>query len=104
MDITKRLSDCLDVANTASNEIHGITPGESTNFGERLHWLEMQLANVVNEMLALLADMESGISIYNLGFSNDGDLEDILEGFEIEISNLRGQIRSMMMAGKGRAV
>lgn len=105
MDIAKNLGNCLDVARSAVKEMGGLFPdGDDLEEDGRLHWLETQLANVVAEMEALLADIESGLSITSIGFSCDGDVEEMIEGFEVEIASLRAQIRSMLLARQGRCV
>ena len=101
MDYSKRLNDCLDSAESASREVDAAPNNDKIKGGERLHWLQMQLTNVMTELSALLADFESGLSIQAMGFSVDGELEELVEGFEIEISSLKGQITSLLM---GRSV
>jgi hypothetical protein len=96
MDFSKRLNDCLDAAGSASREVDIIPKTDNINDGERLHWLQTQLTNVMTELAAMIADIESGLSIQSMGFSVDGDLEELVEGFEIEISSLKGQIQSLL--------
>lgn len=88
MDFSKRLSDCLDLAGISLSDIS--TKGLNDDEG-RIHWLQMQLSNVISELSALLADLESG-------FSFDSDVNELVEGFELEITSLRAQIKSLLMA------
>lgn len=104
MDFSKTLSDCLDVARSASRDVEDLSADDDRMDVERLHWLETQLANVVAELDAMLADIESGLSIQCMGFSCEGDFEEMIEGFEVEIVSLRGQIRSLLLARQGRCV
>lgn len=96
MDFSKRLNDCLDAAGSASREVDIIPKNDNIEEANRLHWLQTQLANVMNELAAMLADIESGLSIQSMGFSVDGDIEELVEGFEIEITSLKGQIQSLL--------
>lgn len=61
--------------------------------GERLHWLERQLVNVVKQLEAMMADLESGLSIADLGFFPGEDIQDALDDFRLQIANLRSMIR-----------
>lgn len=104
MNISKSLCDCLVTARSTENEIIDISSNGVGGDAGQLHWLETQLANIIAEMEAILADVDSGLSIQHIGFSSDADFEEMIEGFEIEINNLKGKIRSLLLARNGRCV
>lgn len=88
MDFSKRLNDCLDLAGVSLGNISTKMISEDEG---RLHWLQTQLASVISELSALLADLESG-------FSFDSDVTELVEGFELEVTSLRAQIKSLLLA------
>lgn len=89
MDILDILADALGDAKKTLGELPG---GEGKS--PRVLWLERQLVNVVSELEAMLADVEAGISISDMGFFGDADCADLIENLVIEIANLRSLIRA----------
>lgn len=93
-DVNERLSDCLVCAGTSFGEISAST---HNNDDGRLHWLQMQLSNVISELSAILADIKSGLSFGEMGLAFGSDANELVEGFEREVASLRGQITSLLM-------
>ncbi len=99
MDFADSLGDCLVAARGAAAEVDRLVLGDDD--GLRLQWLETQLASVVLELQNLLVDMETGMSIKDMGFSGGDEFAELIDGFQAEIASLKGQIRGLML-GKGR--
>lgn len=68
--------------------------------GERLRWFERQLANVIAQLQAMMEDLESGLSVVDMGFFGDEEFQDAIEDFGSQIDNLRSLIRIEMVLGR----
>lgn len=90
MDPTHSLTKSLGAAQEALADVAGANPHDRA--GERLVWLERQLVHLILQLQSFVADLESGMSISNLGFSSE-EFDDMINDLDIEISNLRGLIR-----------
>lgn len=74
--------------------------GEGLVKGERLRWFERQLANVVAQLRAMMADLESGLSVADMGFFGDEEFQDAIDDFGRQIANLRSMIRIELGVGR----
>jgi hypothetical protein len=92
MELSIRLAGVLKDAEAAVGELPA---GERRS--ERLQWLERQLANIVAQLNAFMADLDSGWSIYDLGFCGDEEFEEIVDDFGRQIANLKGLIQVAML-------
>lgn len=59
-----------------------------------LQWLERQLANIVAELQAMLANIEAGWPISCSGFFRDDEFQEMIDDLASEIANLKSMIRS----------
>lgn len=66
----------------------------------RLHWLDTQLSARVAQLQGLALDMESGLSVGNLGYSSDDEFDEMLEDIACEVRQLQRMIREV--SGHGR--
>ena len=66
----------------------------------RVLHLERLLRNVVANLQALLADVEAGCSLSEMGFFGDADLTDALESFDVEINSLKSLLQTAKMLGR----
>lgn len=97
MDVSSGLAERLKEAEEALDEL---PDGEVKS--ERLRWLERQLANVVAQLQAIMADIDSGLSISDLGFFGDEEFEEILDDMGAQIANLRCMIQQAKeLGGRG---
>lgn len=84
------LHTCLTMAlNTSSCNSND---NENRN-KEQIDWLERQLTNISDELQAMILDIESGLTIIDIGFFSGGDFEDRMADIQIQISNLKDRIR-----------
>ena len=60
----------------------------------RLQWIERQLANIAGKLEALIADIEAGLGLHELGFADPQEMQDLLGDMNAQIV----QLRSMGMA------
>lgn len=67
-----------------------------------IQWLESQLGAVVTELQIMLAGLDSGLSLGDIGIASTSEFEDVLEAFEAEISTLRERISVLRQHGLGR--
>jgi hypothetical protein len=59
------------------------------------HWLKSQLKNMIFELEAIKMDMESGVSLKEIGFFTKEDLFERLEEYKTQISNLKSALRNL---------
>lgn len=86
------------VLNGAAETLNGLGEGEVK--GARLHWFERQLANVVAQLQAMMADLDSGLSVADMGFFGDEEFQDVIDDFGRQIVNLRSMIRVELAVGR----
>lgn len=55
----------------------------------RLQWIERQLANIAGKVDALMADIEAGLSLHEMGFADPQEMQDLLEDMNAQIAQLR---------------
>lgn len=96
MSLQENLETCLNAASLVAQDSAGWVCREPA----RLEWLEQQLAGIMLELQLLLLDMESGLSIQNLGFFGEDDFMEMIEDMTISIQSLKGQIRSLKEVGR----
>ena len=97
MSLSKSVSDCLDMATAALQDLPGV---DVAVMDENVLWLTRQLANVVAELQAYLVDIEAGCSTSDFGFFNDDEFLEMLEDLSIEIGKLKSMIRVAKSLGK----
>lgn len=68
--------------------------------GARLDWVKAQLKDLEASMKALLADVESGCSMTEMGFFG-GEFDDMLADIRLQIDNLKTLVRSIKAIGLG---
>ena len=95
MSLLACVTERLEQAQSVSGELSG-----SKGANPRLLWLERQLANIISQLLALVADIEAGWSISDMGLFTDDEFREMMEDLGVEIANLRGMIRALKMLGK----
>ena len=95
MDVSMCLTETLGQAQTAMDEV---TAGDVR--GERLQWLERQLAHIVGQLQALLMDLDAGLSVADLGFFDDEECQEMVADFGRQIANLRGMIQVARQLGR----
>ncbi|MEM8519532.1 hypothetical protein [Janthinobacterium sp. CAN_S7] len=87
-----------DVLNTAREALDGLGEGNVRN--ERLHWLERQLANVLTQLGGMMMDLESGLSVADMGYFGDEEFQGEIDDFGRQIANLRSMIRIELAVGR----
>lgn len=99
MTPAESLSDQLGEAKEALGELaEGVDKIDKAS--PRLLWLEKQLNNSVNQLQAMLSDIEFGLSIQDLGYFGNEDFDEMIESIGIEIASLKGLIRTFKEVGR----
>ncbi|ART61493.1 hypothetical protein CBP36_21235 (plasmid) [Acidovorax carolinensis] len=63
----------------------------------RLQWIERQLANIMGRLDAITADIEAGLSLSEMGFSDPQEMHDLLKDMHAQISQLLAMSRMLTM-------
>lgn len=95
MDAIKDLERCLDAANDVLKDTAG-----AGQYNVRLRWLERQMASLVAHLQGLILDMESGLSLKDMGFSGNEDFEEMVQDVEVTIRSLKSQILTLKQVGR----
>lgn len=82
---------------TAENLSTSPNVGEGAD-AQRMLWLTRQMASIVAQLEAMLADMEAGCSLTDLGFSGVEEFEEMVEAARLEIASLQRMIKSLELA------
>lgn len=64
----------------------------------RMQWLTRQMASIVAQLEAMLADIEAGCSVTDLGFYAMEEFEEMVEAARMEIASLQRMIKSLELA------
>ena len=67
---------------------------------DRLVWLQKLLLGKIGELQAILADLEGGLSIADLGYMSNTEFEDMVADLEVQITSLKTRIRSLREVGR----
>lgn len=96
-ELQQSLESCVQAVKDASDGLPAPSQGGATVDQDvmlRLQWVERQLANIAGKLEALMADIEVGLSLHELGFSDPQEMQDLLDDMNAQIA----QLRSMGMA------
>lgn len=101
MEILERLEAVLADVQCARKEIPS-TGVEAVHAPrqERVNWIIAQLKSLEASIQALIADVEAGCSLAEMGFFGD-ELEVMLDDVSTQIAHLKGQLRAMKAIEQG---
>ena len=92
MDLPQRLCGLLEDAQAALTGLPRVGVADSS----RTLWLERQLVYLVSQLQSLVADIEAGCSLSDIGFFGQ-EGEERVGDLVLEISTLRGMIQTARM-------
>ena len=95
MDVVECLGQCIGLAKEVGC---GASVAEVHN--DRLHWLERQMANLVLQLQGMMVDLESGLSLSDIGYGSESEFVDMLEEVTATIQNLKSQILALRQVGR----
>lgn len=96
-DPAEMLSSNIASATTILNRDQLTLPKQD---GARLIWMEKQLNHIISQLHAMLLDIESGLSIFDIGFESEQDFEEMMNDIEAQIGTLKGQIQTLREVGR----
>lgn len=67
---------------------------------KRLQWLDKQLEALITQLRGISLDLESGLSLGDLGYLSEDDFSEMLENIECEIRQLHRMIREVKGLGR----
>lgn len=97
VELQQSLESCAQAVKEASDGLPSPSQGGAgvnQDVQIRLQWIERQLANIAGKVDALMADIEAGLSLHELGFEDPQEMKDLLDDMNAQIL----QLRSMGMA------
>jgi hypothetical protein len=97
MDLSERISDSLEAAEKTLRELPDPGKGEQQEQQQRIAWLERQLNHLISELQALLADIEAGCSVTDLGFSGEDEFKDMLDTTNAQIANFKAMAHALKL-------
>lgn len=97
MDAIECLGRCIGLAKEVG---HGASASVVGDHNARLQWLERQMANLILQLQGMMVDLESGLSLSDIGFDGEADFVEMLEEMTITIQNLKGQILTLRQVGR----
>lgn len=95
MEAIEILEGCLGAAKGMHGELIDISGDQ-----QRLLWLESQLSNVIGQLQGMLADIEVGLTLQDIGFSSQKEFEEMIEDIEAQMNNLKMQIHALREVGR----
>jgi hypothetical protein len=96
-----QIQECVDSAFKVHQDVQE-TPGTIRDDEEqaRLHWLERQLLALIVQLQALITDLESGLSLRDVGYADEQELDEMLEDIDCQIHQLERLIREAKGLGR----
>lgn len=91
-ELLESLATCLKAAREVDGSLPKPQPFEVENnhaIAVRLRWIERQLSTLTAKLKALHEDMEAGLSLNEMGFSDPAELQDLLNDMGIQIAHLK---------------
>lgn len=76
---------------------------DSPQVQQQLAWIERQLSGLVGKLQAMLLDLDSGLSIAEMGFFDSEELQDFLQDLATQIAQLKS-IAQTLSKGLGQAL
>lgn len=95
--ILDRIEACIASAKGVEDDIHDETylGGEATQIEQQRAWIQRQLATLVSKLLGMQEDLNAGLSIAEMGFADNAELQDFLQDLETQIAQLKSLAQSI---------
>lgn len=101
--------ECIETSLAAADGVESVIHSEvrrgleSPEIQQRVEWIERQLATLVSKLQGMQADLNSGLSIEEMGFTDPEDLQDFLQDLTSQIAQLKS-LAQAISKGIGRGV
>lgn len=95
MDIVECLGQCIGLAKEVERGASVVG-----DHNDRLHWLERQIANLVLQLQGMMVDLESGLSLSDIGYGSESEFAEMLEEVTATIQSLKSQILALRQVGR----
>lgn len=93
--VIDRIGECLnDALRVRDEHTQGVEKNQDHGRAQRLAWLGRQMQTLIAALQGMLADLESGLSVRDLGYGED-ELLDELETIETQIRQVRRSIQEI---------
>lgn len=97
-ELLESLESCLNAAREIDDSLPKPQACEVENdpaIAVRLQWIERQLSTLTAKLKAMQQDMEAGLSLNEMGFSDPQELQELLNDMAIQIEHLRSVCRAL---------
>jgi hypothetical protein len=103
-ELLESLEACLGAAREVDDSLP--KPGDcevesNPAIAVRLQWIERQLSTLTAKLKAMQEDMDAGLNLNEMGFSDSQELQELLNDMSIQISHLKAMSLAL---GKGLAI
>jgi hypothetical protein len=93
----QRVSEVIEAATSALECEAVVLPAVQA---ARLAWLQQVLQAKIAELRAMLADLEGGFAVTELGYQSNEEFEDAVADLDVQIMSLKTQIRTLQEVGR----
>lgn len=95
VDISDLLGGCIAEASGARKMIDRESSDDA-----KIRFLQSQLAHIVADLLSMQVDLDSGMSLSDLGFESESDFCELLDMVSAQVRGLKAQIRALQEVGR----
>lgn len=100
------LESCLEAAQDVENSLakrSACDVKDNPAIAVRLQWIERQLAALTSKLKAMQEDMDAGVSVNEMGFSDPQEMQELLNDMGIQIAHLKSMCFALGR-GLGRGI
>lgn len=105
-DLLESLDACLNAAQDVDDSLLKPQASEVESnpaIAARLQWIERQLSTLMAKLNAMREDIDAGLNLNEMGFSDPQELQDLLSDIGIQIAHLKS-ICLGLCKGLGRGI
>ncbi|WP_304350778.1 hypothetical protein [Comamonas testosteroni] len=101
--------ECIEISLAAADGVESAIHApfrrglECPDVQQRIEWIERQLATLVSKLQGMQADLNAGLSIEEMGFTDPEELQDFLQDLTSQIAQLKS-LAQAISKGIGRGV
>lgn len=91
-ELLESIESCLAAAREVDDSLpkpHASEVVSNAAIVVRLQWIERQLSTLTAKLKAMHEDMEAGLSLNEMGFSDPQEMHDLLSDMTIQIAHLK---------------
>lgn len=91
-ELLESLESCLEAARCVENSLAkrpACDVKDNPAIAVRLQWIERQMAALTSKLKSMQEDMDAGVSMNEMGFSDPQEMQELLNDMGVQIAHLK---------------